>query len=231
MVAHLSRQDERGEDHKSQLNAFFSVLEERFLDVNPYCRCRAIQVYIKLCDLEMKFPKRRLKAAELAKQSLEDKSSNVRRNAIKLLGSLIKTHPFTAMHGAQLSRKDYQGRLEKVESEINSLKPPQGAPDLGEGNVTVDNELLDDATQIESPKKRPAEMTEEEKLEAIRKAQEEAATSDAINKLTLTKKYYSEALKFIDILHDAMGIVCQLLGSKNKSDVIEAMDYFEIGDA
>lgn len=230
MIAYLSRQEERGEDHKSQLNAFFSVLEERFLDINPYCRSRTIQVYVKLCDLEMKFPKRRLKAAELANQSLEDKSSNVRRNAIRLLGSLIKTHPFTAMHGAQLSRKDYLERLERVEQEINSLRPPEGAPDLGENGANTTG-LLDEATQIESPKKSLAEMTDEEKVAAVRKAQEEAATSEAINKLTLTKKYYSEALKFINILHEATDTICQLLGARNKSEVIEAMDYFEIGDA
>ncbi|CAK7231549.1 condensin complex non-SMC subunit Cnd1 [Sporothrix curviconia] len=237
MIAYLSRQEERGEDHKSQLNAFFSVLEERFLDINPYCRSRTIQVYVKLCDLEMKFPKRRLKAAELANQSLEDKSSNVRRNAIKLLGCLIKTHPFTAMHGAQLSRKDYQERLEHVEQEIQSLRPPEGAPDLGEnGNGGAGNTtgLLDDITQLgeDSPQKKGlADMTDEEKIAAVRKAQEEAATSEAISKLTLTKKYYSEALKFINILHEATATICQLLGSRNKSEVIEAMDYFEIGDA
>ncbi|CAK7270408.1 condensin complex non-SMC subunit Cnd1 [Sporothrix epigloea] len=239
MIAYLSRQEERGEDHKSQLNAFFSVLEERFLDINPYCRSRTIQVYVKLCDLEMKFPKRRLKAAELANQSLEDKSSNVRRNAIKLLGYLIKTHPFTAIHGAQLSRKDYRERLENVDQEIQSLRPPEGAPDLlengnGAGNTTG---LLDDATQIgvdlpeEDQKKGLADMTDEEKMAAVRKAQKEAATSEAISKLTLTKKYYSEALKFINILHEATTKICQLLGSRNKSEVIEAMDFFEIGDA
>lgn len=233
MLAHLSKSDERGENHKTQMNAFFDVLEERFLDLNPYCRCRTIQVYIKLCELEQKFPKRRQKAAELACRSLEDKSSNVRRNAIKLLGTLIRTHPFTALHGAQLSRKDWQARLEKVESELDALKPPAGAPGLGEdkANTTVDADLLDEATQLESPKKQPAQMTDEEKLEAIRKAQEEAATSEAIEKLTLTKRYYSEALKFIDVLHEATTTVCQLLGSKNKSEVIEAMDFFEIGDA
>lgn len=233
MLAYLSKSDERGENHKVQMNAFFDVLEERFLDINPYCRCRTIQVYVKLCELEQKFPKRRQRAAELACRSLEDKSSNVRRNAIKLLGTLIRTHPFTALHGAQLSRKDWQARLEKVEAEIDSLKPPAGAPGLGEdkGNATVDTDLLDEATQLESPKKQPAQMTDEEKLEAIRKAQEEAATAEAIEKLTLTRRYYSEALKFIDVLHEATGIVCQLLGSKNKSEVIEAMDYFEIGDA
>ena len=234
MLAHLSRSEERNENHKTQMNAFFDVLEERFLDINPYCRCRTIQVYVKLCDLEQKFPKRRQKAAELACRSLEDKSSHVRRNAVKLLGTLIRTHPFTALHGAQLARKDWQERLDKVESELNALKPPEGAPRLDDnekGNTTVDNELLDEATQIESPKKQPSEMTDEEKIAAVRKAQEEAATSEAIEKLTLTKRYYSEALKFIDVLHEATGTVCQLLSSKNKSEVIEAMDYFEIGDA
>ncbi|KAK4097048.1 condensin-like protein [Parathielavia hyrcaniae] len=233
MLAHLSKSDERGENHKTQMNAFFDVLEERFLDINPYCRCRTIQVYVKLCELDQKFPKRRQKAAELACRSLEDKSSHVRRNAVKLLGTLIRTHPFTALHGAQLARKDWQERLDMVDAELNSLKPPVDAPGLDEDkeNTTVDQGLLDDATQIESPRKHPAEMTDEEKAAAIQKAQEEAATSEAIEKLTLTKRYYTEALKFIDVLHEATGTICQLLGSRNKSEVIEAMDYFEIGDA
>ncbi|KAL2115164.1 hypothetical protein VTJ04DRAFT_10827 [Mycothermus thermophilus] len=240
MLAYLSKSDDRGENHKSQMNAFFDVLEERFLDINPYCRCRTIQVYIKLCELENhKFPKRRQRAAELACRSLEDKSSHVRRNAIKLLATLIRTHPFTALHGAQLARKDWQERLDRVEQELNALKPPPEAAglDADPANNTVDQDLLDDATQLESPRKQqeqqsqPREMTEEEKLEAIRRAREEAATSEAIEKLTLTKRYYSEALKFIDVLHEATGTICQLLGSRNKSEVIEAMDYFEIGDA
>lgn len=235
MLIYLSKQEERGENYKSQLNAFFDVLEERFLDINPWCRSRTIQVYVKLCDLQQKFPKRRQKAAELACRSLEDKSSNVRRHAIKLLGCLIKTHPFTVMHGAQLARKEWQDRLDKVDQELDALKPPAGAPDMdsqGRADITVDEQLLDEATQIESPqKKAPTEMTEEEKAAAIQKAQEDAVTSEAIEKLTLTKRYYTEALKFIDVLHDATGTICQLLGAKNKSEVIEAMDYFEVGDA
>ncbi|PHH74117.1 hypothetical protein CDD82_5098 [Ophiocordyceps australis] len=230
MIIHLSKQDERGESFKTQLNAFFDVLEERFLDINPYCRCRALQVYMRICELEQKFPKRRQRAAELACQSLEDKSSNVRRNAIKLLGSLITTHPFVLMNGAQLSRKDWQARHDKVEEELNALKPPPGMPSFGDNSTSVDKELLDDATQVGSPEK-PKPMTEEEKAEAIRKAQQEAATSEAIEKLTLTRRYHSEALKFINVLHDATAIICQLLGSRNKSEVIEAMDYFVIGDA
>ncbi|PHH78373.1 hypothetical protein CDD80_6996 [Ophiocordyceps camponoti-rufipedis] len=228
MIAHLSKQDERSDNHKSQLNAFFDVLEERFLDINPYCRSRTLQVYMKLCELEQKFPKRRQRAAELACRSLEDKSSNVRRNAIKLLGTLVKTHPFTVMHGAQLSRKEWQARHDQLDEELNALKPPPGVPEL----TAVDNELLDDATQMGSPVKAAAAetpaMTDEER---VLKAREEAATSEAMEKLTLMKRYHAEALRFIDVLHEATGIVCQLLGSRNKSEVIEAMDYFEIGDA
>ncbi|PTB65762.1 hypothetical protein BBK36DRAFT_1135552 [Trichoderma citrinoviride] len=228
MIAYLSRQEERSENHKSQLNAFFDVLEERFLDINPYARCRVLQVYVKLCELEQKFPKRRQKAAELACRSLEDKSSNVRRNAIKLLATLIKTHPFTVMHGAQLSRKEWQARLDKVDEELNALKPPPGIPGLAD--ATVDHSLLDEATQVASPEK-PRQMTDKEVFEAVQKAQAEAATSEAIEKLTLTRRYYNEALKFIDVLHDATELICQLLGSRNKSEVIEAIDYFEVGDA
>ncbi|KAL3426124.1 Condensin complex subunit 1 [Phlyctema vagabunda] len=229
LVADLSKQEERGDNHKSQLNAFFDVLEERFLDINPYCRSRTIQVYIKICDLDQKFPKRRQRVAELAARSLEDKSSNVRRNAIKLLGALIKTHPFGLMHGSQLNYKEWNARLDAVDAELNALKPPAGTPGLAE-DTRVDTVLLDDATVLEpaSPEKP---LTNDEKMAIVKKAQEDATTSEAIGKLTLTRRYYVEALKFIEVLHGATTSICQLLGSKNKSEVIEAMEYFEIGDA
>jgi hypothetical protein len=112
-----------------------------------------------------------------------------------------------------------------AEAELNALKPPPGMPGFDGQNpdTTVDNGLVDEATQVGSPEK-PKPMTDEEKIAAIKKAQEEAATSEAIEKLTLTKRYYNEALRFIDVLHDATGTICQLLGSRNKSEVIEAMD-------
>ena len=237
LIAMLSKAEEgdRSENHKGQINAFFDVLEERFLDLNPYCRCRAMQVYVKLfCDLETKFPKRRQRACELAAQSLEDKSSNVRRNAIKLLARLVATHPFAALHGGLLSFSEWNERLEACDTELNALKPPAGTPGLGERTETeppVDESLLDDATQASAQAKESAPMTEEQKVAAFRKAQEDAATAEAMNKLQLTRRYYIEALKFIETLHEAAPHVTQLLGSKNKSEVIEAMDFFVVADA
>ena len=233
----LSKQEpgDQAENHKAQMNAFFDVLEERFLDMNPYCRCRVLQVYGKICDLETKFPKRRQTATELAARSLEDKSSNVRRNAIKFLGKLISTHPFSVLHGGQLSMKDWNERLETVEAELAALKPPVDSPGLGEksNGGKVDDGLVDDATEIESNEKEqaPESISEEEKAKALQKAAEDAATSETISKLQLTKRYYTEALRFIEVIHDTSPAICQLLLSKNKSEVIEAMDFFMIADA
>ncbi|GAB7366295.1 hypothetical protein MBLNU230_g8095t1 [Neophaeotheca triangularis] len=233
LISMLSKIEEgdRSENHKGQIATFFDVLEERFLDINPYCRCRTIQVYVRLCDLETKFPKRRETAAELATRSLEDKSSNVRKNAIKLLAKLIATHPFAVLHGGLLGYKEWNDRLEACESELNALKPPEGAPGLAEGmnpdEQTVDGSLLDEATQVEER----APMTEEQKMAALQKAQEDAATAEAMNKLQLTRRYYIEAIRFIETLHEATPHIVQLLGSKNKSEVIEAMDFFVVADA
>ena len=235
LIIDLSRQEERNENSKTQINSFFDILEERFLDTNPYCRCRDLQVCMKLCDIEQKFPKRRQALAELAARSLEDKSSNVRRNAIKLLGKMVATHPFSAMHGGQLSLQDWEQRLQAVEKELNALKPPAGSPGLHDketaADENVDTALLDDATTVEGEEKAPASMTEEEKATAMEKAAEEAATSETIARLQLTRKYYVEALRFIEVLQEAALVVCQLLSSKNKSEVIEAMDFFVIMDA
>lgn len=233
LLSDLSKQEERSENYKVQINAFFDTLEQRFLDTNPYCRCRAIQVYMKICDLEQKFPKRRQIAAELATQSLQDKSSNVRRNAIKLIGKLVATHPFSVMHGGQLAYKEWLERLEAVDAQLDALKPPPDTPGLAEtakGTDSVDSDLLDEATQLENDQ-AAVTRTEEEKIAVIKKAQEEAATSETIGKFQLTKKYYVEALRFIETVHEASTTICQLLSAKNKSEVIEAMDFFVIVDA
>ncbi|KAB8345860.1 hypothetical protein FH972_022915 [Carpinus fangiana] len=232
LIAMLSKLEvgEQADNHKAQLNAFFDVLEERFLDINPYCRVRTLQVYVKLCDLEAKFPKRRQTVAELTTRSLEDKSSNVRRNAVKLLGKLISTHPFSLLHGGQLSLKEWEERLNAVDAELNALKPPAGTPGLAE-KESADESLLDEATQVGERPEDPKEMSDEEKAAIMQKAAEDAATSDAINKLQLTRRYYVEAVRFIEVIHDASPVICQQLLSKNKSEVIEAMDFFMVADA
>lgn len=257
------------------MNAFFEVLQERFLDINPYCRSKTIQVYShKLLDLDNKFPKRRQRAADLALRSLEDKSSNVRRNAIRLLTKLITSHPYTALHGGTLMMKEWKMRFEVVDKELNALQPPPGSLESGAepvvGGEAVDPALLDDATMSqaddeeeddddedgedddededdeddeddERPPKTPKRNTKAGKGKGKGKAPQlpqptpqqvqAVENSEEIQRLQLTRRYYAEAIRFIETVHDASALVCQLLGSKNKSEIIEAMDFFKVADA
>ena len=65
------------------------------------------------------------------------------------------------------------GSSRAVDKDLDALKPPPDTPGLAEtakGTEKVDSDLLDDATQAEP--EEPRGMTEEEKIEIVRKAQE-----------------------------------------------------------
>ncbi|KAK8183630.1 condensin [Phyllosticta capitalensis] len=232
LISMLSKQRDEFEDRREhtegQINTFFEVLEQRFLDINPYCRTRTIQCYIRLCDVETIFPvyrERRQNAAELAARSLEDKSSHVRRNAIKLLAKLVTTHPFHALHGGQLTLDEWTERLQQVQQEIDALMTSGiEAQNQTQIDATVDEGLVDDATQVEAPAPVAPALTDAEKQVLVEKVQ-------ALDRLTQTRRYYSDAIKFIELIHASSAVVTQLLSSKNKSEVIEAMDFFTVIDA
>lgn len=128
---------------------------------------------------------------------------------------MISTHPFALLHGGQLSYPEWHERLEAVTTQINSLQPPSDAPGLAEDEgrtEEVGNKVRDAPNQAATPTT-------------------DAATSEDLMKLQLTKRYYTEALKFIESLHDTSETISQLLASKNKSEVLESMDFFVIADA
>lgn len=235
MISDLIQQEEQTETTKSQVDSFFDLLEERVLDVNPYCRSRIFQVYLRLLkynpfplllvmiSLPTKFPKRRQRICELCVRSLEDRSSHVRRNVIKLLTKLISTHPFALLHGGQLSYPEWHERLEALMVQIDNLQPPSDAPGLSESDKMTDNpdcENTESSAGIHRGEPTSSEPTSNP-----------TTTGDDLMKLQLTKRYYTEALKFIESLHEASETISQLLASKNKSEVLESMDFFVVADA
>ena len=50
LIVDLAQQEENARNNIHQVNGFFDVLEERFLDVSSYCRSKVLQVYFKLCE-------------------------------------------------------------------------------------------------------------------------------------------------------------------------------------
>lgn len=100
-----------------------NLLEERFLDQNPYVRTKAFQALSKVADLKVKLTERRQKMMMLAVRSLEDRSTLVRRNAIKLMSKLILNHQFQGSHGTQLALTFWKQKLKDAEAELMKYIP------------------------------------------------------------------------------------------------------------
>lgn len=49
-----------------------------------------------------------------------------------------------------------------------------------------------------------------------------------IQQMRNMKKYYADAIMFIDQIEGSMEVLCGLLGSKSKAEVLEVMDFFRM---
>ncbi|KAH3903274.1 probable Condensin complex subunit 1 [Saccharomycodes ludwigii] len=218
IICNISKNDQDSEHYRLQIEVLLELLEERFVDTNPYVRTKAIQGLIKLCALNNSiFNKSRVEWTKLSVRSLQDKSSLVRRNSIKLLSKLVLTHPFKSLHGSQLTLAVWTKRLKAAQKQLNSyLKNPQNYMDgSNNADIVVSNEEGDNTDQEESIIDN--DRSDEEQSKVL--------------KMKLTIQYYKEAIEFIQNLHQGIEYGCKLLLSKNKNEVLEAMDFFVLCDA
>ncbi|CBQ72922.1 related to YCS4-subunit of condensin protein complex [Sporisorium reilianum SRZ2] len=130
------------EARKKQIETFFDLLIERFLDLNSYVRSKLITVCARLLDLPTKFPKQRTEITEMVIRHLEDKSSGVRKNAIVLLTKLILTHPFGMLHGGELCLQEWQARYDLVSKELEETEGSLNLP--GEQSAADEESDSDD---------------------------------------------------------------------------------------
>lgn len=83
----------------------------------------------------------------------------------------------------------------------------------------------EDPDSTPRPTKAKKPRISEADLAAV-EAEATALDPELVNRLRLTKKYYADALKFINQIESAIPTLCQLLVSTNKSEVLEAMRFF-----
>ncbi|KAH9976338.1 non-SMC mitotic condensation complex subunit 1 [Lactifluus volemus] len=78
----------------------------------------------RLCDLPVKFPKKRLAITRVAVSALEDKVAGVRRNGISLIVKLmvVVTHPYRLMHGGFLGMEEWEDRYREVVKELQKTE-------------------------------------------------------------------------------------------------------------
>lgn len=93
---------------------------------------------------------------------------------------------------------------------------------------------MEDEDATPKPKSKRTKPTKRRKSEldmaALTSEQAALAALDGNEMLSLKlrKKYYSEALNFIQQIENAIPIASQLLGSTHKTEVLEAMEFFRI---
>ncbi|KAG0021464.1 Condensin complex subunit [Entomortierella chlamydospora] len=222
LIAYLS-DVEQTDQVKNQIDGFFDILEERFMDTNSYVRTKLLQIAGQLCDLRVKFPKRRQRLTELVIGRLSDKSFWSRKQAIKTLVRMIETHPYS-MHGGELDLEEWEIQYTEVTDELKAMitKPSRRRAILKGSNGNEDGMEVDGtdlpAAGDEDEDKDIALPTDEELLEL-------QSSKEYVTK-TLQQRYYADAIRFIHLLHRAVPVMCELLASTMKLEVIEAMEFF-----
>ncbi|WVQ76449.1 hypothetical protein IAR50_006116 [Cryptococcus sp. DSM 104548] len=254
LIRDISSSDEGDEEQKTkQVNKFFELLMERYLDLNSWVRCKVLTTLIKLCDLPAKFPKQRRQITVLTIRTLEDKTSSARRYAIQLLCKLLETHPFGALHGGTLNIDEWQERYTKVAEELKKVDAQELEKAKREVGVQDDEEDEAEKTEVDEDDEESQEVTVKEEAVGEAEGDGEAALPkrkkkprqsqldisgiqseqnqldpNLVTRLRLTKKYYADALRFVTQLENAIPTLCQLLVSTTKTEVLEAMRFFRV---
>ena len=130
LIKEVANSEEEGEpgQQKRELENFFGLLFDRFLDLNGFVRSKVVQTFSKVLDIQTnRFAADRLRLTSLAVRSLEDKTSTVRKNCIGILSKLILTHPYGALHGGELEMSKFQEGYEKTVSELAPMEAPSQA--------------------------------------------------------------------------------------------------------
>jgi condensin complex subunit 1 len=202
-------------------------------------------------SLPTKFPKQRAQITDLTVRTLQDKTSSARRYSIQLLCKLLETHPFGALHGGTLNLNEWQERYDKVAEElakVDTVEMEKAHQDAGLADEDADEreedagkeeekeEVKDEREDEESEdgprsprlkKEKPARKPRISSADLAAVAAEQSTLDPAlVTKLRLTKKYYADALRFINQIESAIPTLCQLLVSTTKTEVLEAMRFF-----
>ncbi|SCV00547.1 LAME_0G10440g1_1 [Lachancea meyersii CBS 8951] len=226
IVIEISSKREDFDLYKQSVEVLIELLEERFTDSNPYVRTKAIQGCLKICDLPIKLKKSRSNMVDLAVRSLQDRSSLVRRNAVKLLTKLLLTHQFDALHGSQLKLSQWESRLESAETVISNTLAMSP-----ESNTSGLDEAIE--RSVRKDDENESSEDEDEQISRLEREAEDLPTTNAnaVFKMKLTIQYYKDAIAFIKGIHEGIERSCQLLQSRNRNEVLEVMDFIVLTDA
>ncbi|KDR79872.1 hypothetical protein GALMADRAFT_222814 [Galerina marginata CBS 339.88] len=135
--------------------------------------------------------------------------------------------------GAARKKKPKKSKKSKAQDE-DSMDVDREAGGDTEEEDEASQMSVDEDDENATPKKKKAPKLKPRKsqldVEALNQEQAILAqyTDQEIVNFRLQKKYYTDALTFIDSIERAMEPLCKLLGSKSVPEVLEIMDFFRV---
>ena len=142
--------EEQEEMNKEARDQFLDCLEDHVHDVHAFVRTAVLQGWGKLCDAKAIPLSRQQRLLQLVKGRLQDKSSNVRKQAVQLLTSLLQCNPFlAAMHVEEL-REQLKKETKKLE-ELVEREGGQRREEAWEAFKVVLDEELEKESGEDSP--------------------------------------------------------------------------------
>ncbi|KAH9461911.1 hypothetical protein MJO29_003388 [Puccinia striiformis f. sp. tritici] len=134
-------------------------------------------------------------------------------------------------------RKIMEGEEEKGEEDGSGSQDDQQTSDANDANADHQRSEADDVSMSDGQsgsnkgtKGNKIPRPSQAEMDAAAVDQQAALSNydpDVLMKLRLTKKYYSDAIQFIQILQSAAPSIEKLLASKVKSEVLEAIYFFK----
>ncbi|PVV02613.1 hypothetical protein BB560_002931 [Smittium megazygosporum] len=199
---------EQSEQTRNQVIEYFHIIEQRFLDSHYIVRGRVLQVCQQICMGRAKFPKQRPRLVDLTIDRLEDKASNVRRNAIKALSVYLETHPFN-IDGGELYLPELEDKMQKAATKLQAIiEKAKNELEIAKGDEknNSDSSVFDEPSPI------------------VEAGPSENETNVAL-KYKFEMQYYQDATQFVRQLETATKLIVQLLLSTNRQEVIDSIKF------
>ena len=199
------------------------VLAERVRDTHALTRAKVLQTLIMLVK-QRAIPLSFIRTVtEVGVSRLKDKSSQVRKYAVQLVGLLLEHNPFAGV----LKLSQWEAQLQAVAEELQAienagLEAAKLTMIKEGGQAQEQDEEQDDKEQGEEEEKEEQDEEEEKEEQDEEPAAEEAAAeptavvaTDAEKEALLKKaKYLQSAVAFLTAMHDGTAVVVDLLDSK-----------------
>ena len=182
-VLHTNEQDEALKETRDQ---FLDCLEDHMHDVHAHVRSSVLQIWGRLCQARAIPLNRQQRVLQLTIGRLRDKSSNVRKQAVQLLTTLLQCNPLTA----QLQEEEFREQLEKEREKLLELLRAHAGKSDWDNLVDKMEKTAGDDIEEESESEEEENSDEEDEAEKEVDPDARQADFDKVQALLKEKKIF-----------------------------------------